>query len=1242
VYPVPEDGLIPRGLASLNKNLRDSLMAGSYYSCDIVAAHPTFFVELARVYKVAVPTWKAYVEDPRSFRNEFNLCTGVGEARSKEYFNAKLNGRKDSTLEREWKMYNQTPPVTIVSLYPEADLLDKELNSVMTLVLRDYRLSVMQNHDYVSALLTEGGNNSTPLSPAKICNLIYEAMEKTCLDMMVGVLVREGHVPEPYPIVLLHDGLFFHKDCLKDSPYKNDLAQLKAALQTVVKMGTNIPIKLKVESVEDPLGIDSTQPSELHYMFEEFSLYKSFPGVWNEQCNQHVDIPLIDERLLVIESMTNTGKTYGFGKWFVQLRDHYQTWGRANSMSNPLKFVSLTHLISLSRSQVDSFAKAGVGRVQLYLDEKNEIGFPKPGRGVYDVEADAYVDDSIQGSICCVNSVARLRKWATETNSDKSSVMMNTVVYIDEVSSFVANLVSNQTVLRDSRDIVDNLHTLLKSAYKVVIADALVTSTVYRFLRQLMFRGFYNETDVYLLRNTFKSFAGVPLQVTDSPDSFYDMLKDAVGRNEYFLCAFDTKADCERFAYSLFLRNGDSGLLEADELPVVLQDKEVAAALAEAGKDGGSRLCKKLVMLTSLSKVDFKNPSEEWAEKFVLYSPTITVGVDFNIDRPQRQFSYVTGRSLDALGLLQQVCRTRNQSGLTICLRHKQDLHLEVSSRPLTRCQTYPNAAETLSRTHPLCSSSTFTAFADAVLENSHVQENIGSNNGEFVLKLQTYSNLLSRAGFDIGGFGHELIKGSKTSARHKTMNDSRLTVNQMLFRYAIAETKREAGLPVDGDIITTTTAFFSRPDTDKTLGKAYIDLVKTFRLHQIDLDHPGYDDLAYDLVTSDRRRNEFFMYARIVQPWSSIKLDESIAKHDKQFFRTSGSARARCLYHIERELSIPAISRFDEDSWGQIRVDTQGPRFNEVLGKAVRAHSHISTTTGVAAYDGFSFGKARLGNLIVSAFAKPVRVGKKRKQEDPEDMFRSTTLPLRDIYPAMLSNLLPDVVREDSKLGWIVVPESRPRTAFYRVVADNMGITTARFSIVPQILKLRLAGGSRMMSRSAAEWPLLLDFWEKITMPHIFRSKSLNDEIVPAIVQIEQQLRLDMAVFTEVGTATAAAVSVTEPPNFWTSLTLLEFVIQVLIFLVVTRQTISWSRFQMTYTPCSLLRGTQENTGKSSRWTLGSCDSSALETRNASAYRNGTCATSSTRFRGQLVARNSIGSISDQNSTGQLVAKVV
>ena len=68
----------------------------------------------------------------------------------------------------------------------------------------------------------------------------------------------------------------------------------------------------------------------------------------------------------------------------------------------------------------------------------------------------------------------------------------------------------------------------------------------------------------------------------------------------------------------------------------------------------------KMILITGETKYKVHKASEQFKDKFVFYSPSITTATDFSIDSPQDVFIYIKGGTITSDESFQQATRTRN------------------------------------------------------------------------------------------------------------------------------------------------------------------------------------------------------------------------------------------------------------------------------------------------------------------------------------------------------------------------------------------------------------------------------------------------------------------------------------------------------------------------------------------------------------------------------------------------------
>lgn len=102
----------------------------------------------------------------------------------------------------------------------------------------------------------------------------------------------------------------------------------------------------------------------------------------------------------------------------------------------------------------------------------------------YDINDDGYKNSNI---VVCINSLLLLNEWDFK----------NSIVYIDEINSFIESMVANET-LKQLNLIYHLLVKIIRNAHTVVVSDATITNNVFKFLK------YRSDANKIFINNTFK------------------------------------------------------------------------------------------------------------------------------------------------------------------------------------------------------------------------------------------------------------------------------------------------------------------------------------------------------------------------------------------------------------------------------------------------------------------------------------------------------------------------------------------------------------------------------------------------------------------------------------------------------------------------------------------------------------------------------------------------------------------
>lgn len=261
------------------------------------------------------------------------------------------------------------------------------------------------------------------------------------------------------------------------------------------------------------------------------------------------------------------------------------------------KFLSIVDRISLAQQHTKSFQNIDI---KSYTDKK--INFL-----------------NCRSFVCCINS---LEKLATLTKEEKQEY----IIFIDEITSFL-NLTHNKLLDKNIKNIYNLLMSLIKNAKKVIVADAIIMDNIYQFLKLRI-----EEKEIIkplYISNNYLKFKNIKAVKVNDENIMLNKIIEQCKNNEPFLFGSDSATKATEW-YNICL----------SKVPKTEHHK--------------------FLLLTAQTGIVISNAEEEFKNKFVFYSPTITYGVDFSIEKEQNVYIYQEGKSILPNGSYQQATRCRN------------------------------------------------------------------------------------------------------------------------------------------------------------------------------------------------------------------------------------------------------------------------------------------------------------------------------------------------------------------------------------------------------------------------------------------------------------------------------------------------------------------------------------------------------------------------------------------------------
>jgi len=270
------------------------------------------------------------------------------------------------------------------------------------------------------------------------------------------------------------------------------------------------------------------------------------------------------------------------------------------SIKNEQPIISITHLKSLCESQVNNYNK---------INEKQEGN----------MKMIAY-NDKNKSVVFNENSVCSTLNSLTKILSRITNIY-DYVLYIDEINSIYNYTISSNTLNKQSRDVYNTLIDLIQKCKGMIGTSGDIDDNTIEWFKLL------NINPKYIL-NTHKSFNNIPCKIYGCNKILLNKIKDLVKHHKYCTILSNTKKHVD-LCYDILLSLG----VPKDKIVIYTSDR-------------GNKL---------------KDVNTEWNNKYVLFSPTITEGIDRFSITPENVFVfYESEYSLTPLQVIQQICRNRN------------------------------------------------------------------------------------------------------------------------------------------------------------------------------------------------------------------------------------------------------------------------------------------------------------------------------------------------------------------------------------------------------------------------------------------------------------------------------------------------------------------------------------------------------------------------------------------------------
>lgn len=272
-----------------------------------------------------------------------------------------------------------------------------------------------------------------------------------------------------------------------------------------------------------------------------------------------------------------------------------------------MPILSVCQLRSQVQTHVDDFKKKGLDTIKYD-----------------DVDALKTFDVGTRSLVTTIDSLPKVQRILRE-KADRY------IVLFDEFHSLMTYMNFSSTLQQTRREAVKAMRWLTIHAGSLITMDNEITDLELQFLDDALAGGGETEPfrDLTFVKNDFKTFANVPVRYVDEQAEMFDHMRKDIEDGRGFTAPCNTKKQAERIHIQL---------LEA-----------LHPASAERFK-----------LYTSEQGTAPADVDAEWSRNWVIYSPTITTGIDFQPKEPQNVYLFLKGEeTISPAAALQMITRNR-------------------------------------------------------------------------------------------------------------------------------------------------------------------------------------------------------------------------------------------------------------------------------------------------------------------------------------------------------------------------------------------------------------------------------------------------------------------------------------------------------------------------------------------------------------------------------------------------------
>ena len=244
-------------------------------------------------------------------------------------------------------------------------------------------------------------------------------------------------------------------------------------------------------------------------------------------------------------------------------------------------------------------------------------------------DSDAFknLNVGVDSLVITIDSLPKLREKFSQQDL---ATLGNYILLLDEFHSLNSHIFFSTTLRHNRRSVMKTMRWLLKHAGKVVVMDNRITDLDLAVLDSASGKNSETCGDLVFIKNTRKKYSGIQV-FYEERDEMLQKIRADMENDRGFTVPCNTKK-------------------QADRIMMKLQEKA-----KEIGIDPG-----RFKLYTSEHGEVPKDINAEWSGNFVVYSPTITTGIDFQPAQPQNVYAFIEGEDTTSpASVLQMITRNR-------------------------------------------------------------------------------------------------------------------------------------------------------------------------------------------------------------------------------------------------------------------------------------------------------------------------------------------------------------------------------------------------------------------------------------------------------------------------------------------------------------------------------------------------------------------------------------------------------